>query len=86
MLRMIQRFVYAYFLAIDLLASAMTFGAPWQTLSARFAKSAARGSKIGKAIQTALDWIVLKLFSTSRHCEVALEAYEARMNASVEIG
>lgn len=76
---MIRRWLYAVFLAADLLASALTGGAPWQTISARLAKARVGGSPIGGACCRAVDWVVLKVFHERNHCEAAFTAYEARL-------
>ena len=76
------RYAYAIALAVDLLASAVTGGAPLQTLSARFAKARRQGSWLGTIAADATDWSARVLFGESNHCDVALAAYEAREAAA----
>lgn len=76
---MIRRWLYAVFLAADLLASAITGGAPWQTISARLAKARAGGSPIGSALCRAVDWTVARMFRERNHCQSAFTAYERRL-------
>jgi len=73
------RYIYALFLAIDLLGSALTFGAPLQTISARLAKGE---GKVTQFFRRGLDQFVLKVFGEANHCQLALDAYETRDRAS----
>jgi hypothetical protein len=79
---LLLRQVYALLLALDLLASALTFGAPLQTVSARLAKARRRGSALGRALADAVDAGALRLFGEHNHCSAALEAYLERERAA----
>ena len=81
-MKLILRQIYALFLALDLLASALTFGAPLETLSARFAKARGHGSVAGRAAADATDAAALHLFGQHNHCAAALRAYAEREAAA----
>lgn len=81
-MKIIVRFIYSVFLALDLLASALTFGAPLQTLSARFAKWRAKGYRVGTFLANTTDYFALVLFGATNHCAGALAAYCARVAAA----
>jgi hypothetical protein len=78
MTALLRRWPYAVFLSVDLLVSAVTFGAPYETISARL--GAAKG--LGHWSCRAVDFVVRVLFRAPDHCENALRAYVAR-NAAV---
>jgi hypothetical protein len=77
----VRRFLFAMFLALDLLGSALTGGAPWQTISARFGKGRAAGGLLATWGANATDWVARTVFASRRHCAVSLEDYEARNRA-----
>jgi hypothetical protein len=74
----LRRWPYAVFLALDLLLSAIAFGAPGETISARLA----RNHGVASAPCRALDWIVLTVFRKPHHCEDALAAFNEREKAA----
>jgi hypothetical protein len=76
---MILRQLYALFFALDLLASAMTGGAPGQSISARLAKAKNAPAQLARR---ALDAIVRLVFRQPGHCALALANYEARQHAA----
>lgn len=77
-MKIILRWPYAVFLAIDLLVSAVFFGAPGETISARLARQ--RG--LDSVACGALDAVVLAIFREPHHCEIALAAFNARQAAA----
>ncbi len=77
-LKFALRQLYALFFALDLVVSALTGGAPMETVSARLG----RPDRFDRWPRVALDWVVLTLFGASRHCERALAAYQARVQAA----
>ncbi len=77
------RLIYALFLAIDLLASALTGGAPWQTISARLAKGEGKATQV---LRRFVDWAAKHIFGEVNHCQMALDAYDARMKAAATYG
>jgi len=79
----IMRFVYALFLSIDLIASALTGGAPWQTISARLAKGEGKATQV---LRRFVDFCAKHVFGEANHCQLALDAYDARMKAAATYG
>lgn len=78
---MIRRQLYALFIALDLLLAALTGGAPWQTLSARFWKAEQRGSVWGARFRRGTDWVATHAFREPNHCRKSWENYVARLKA-----
>jgi hypothetical protein len=76
---MIARQLYALFFALDLLASALTGGAPGQSISARLAKATNAPAQVCRAW---LDTLVRLVFRQPGHCALALANYEARQHAA----
>lgn len=77
-LDLILRQIYAIFFALDLLISALTFGAPLETISARLARARSRHSWLGTIMANMVDAIALHVFGTHHHCAAALRAYIER--------
>lgn len=77
--QIIQRTTYALFLVLDLAGSALSFGAPWQTISARLAKGE---GFLTQVVRRLLDRFVEKVFGEANHCQIALDAYRARLLAA----
>ena len=81
-LKIALRQIYALFLALDLLLSALTGGAPLETISARLAIYRRKGCPWAVIAAGAVDWVALKLFGEASHCDSSLAAYEARNAAA----
>lgn len=77
-MKVLRRWPYAVALSLDLLVSALFFGAPWETISARLA----RKKGLDHWLCEVLDVLVWTLFRQKRHCEIALAAYRARERAA----
>lgn len=76
------RFIISLFWAIDLLLSALTFGAPLQPLSARFARWRDKGYRIGKWLSGGTDFVFRHTLKIEDHCGKSLKAYDDRMTAN----
>lgn len=85
-LRQARRFVFAVLLSIDLLASALTGGGDYESISARLGRGRRRGLRSAAIAATPVDWVARAFFGQRDHCRGALEAYEARLAATAEIG
>lgn len=77
-MKTVRRWPYAVALALDLLVSAIFWGAPGETISARLA----RGKGLDRLACRVLDAVVLLLFRQPHHCELALVAFNARDQAA----
>lgn len=86
LLRQFRRLLYAAALSLDLLASALTGGGPWETISARLGRARLRGEPYGVLAADVVDWSATVFFGQPNHCFGSLMAYEARMKVSAELG
>jgi hypothetical protein len=75
---MVIRYIYAVFLALDCLASALSFGAPAATISGRLGAAREANVPVASAFCRALDWFVFHVFGQAHHCETALAHYKLR--------
>jgi hypothetical protein len=67
----VRRYLWNILISIDQLLSAMTGGAPDETVSSRFGKAARDGSKFG----VAGAWVLDKIFGKD-HCKESIEELE----------
>ncbi len=71
-----RRFCYAIFLSIDLFFSAITFGDPYETISARLGQARSNGRpKWAIYLADTVDWLVFALFGAHNHCQRAIARY-----------
>lgn len=80
--RLLVRWVYANLWGLDCWSSALFFGRPGETWSARFGRWREQKAPWGTALADALDRVVLLLFRQPNHCAAALAAFIARETAS----
>lgn len=79
----LRRLPLALFYAVDLLVSALTLGAPGQTISARLGKARHNGARLVIPFAATVDLIAAAWpFNEADHCETSRVAYEARLNAA----
>lgn len=84
--RLALRQLYAVFWSLDCLASALTGGAPGETISARLGRARAGGGRFWPGVANALDWTVILIFRTPNHCDGAWAAYKARLAVAPSFG
>ena len=80
MIKLLARFPYAFFFALDLMVSALALGNAGETLSARLGAARLSGSETWTPVANALDWFVLLVFGEKKHCDRALRHYELWVN------
>ena len=88
MIKLLMRVPYNAFYALDLLLSALTFGAKGETISARLWASSLPTAPLyqrlpAKAVRIALDTIVYVVFGEAGHTLAAYNAYVAALKPAV---
>lgn len=85
LVRYVQKLVYAFFIALDLLVSALTNGEAWETISARlYIESNRRTNWLW--LKNLVDWAALHGFAEPFHCFGAYQAFLARQKATSNVG
>lgn len=87
MIKLFARMPYTVFWSLDVLLSALTFGAKGETISARLWAASLPTMPIyqrwpAKLVRVALDWVVYAVFGEAGHTQASYAAYVAAKTAA----
>ena len=80
-MNVLRRMPLSIFWALDVLLSALSGGAPGETISARLGEAVRQGSTRAIPYARIVDWGA-RIFGETDHCAKSDEAYRARLNAA----